>query len=233
MSYDLDHVTASCPCPCGKGEIVYGSGTNDWNQTRDGMMEIWCSDCCKKYKFSKNGLLPVDFPDYQGDPIIKDKMDKLQYRISNYDGTTPERISQYLSEEECEKYKARDFSIASTLRDSKKLADDYSLEELQEAAEKISAAKYSTQLTGIALELAQRHKRWNKTIRLQNVIVPILMAIRNYALYKKADKEDGQDKAKLQKQLDEYKAEYYKDYDAYEKKRLQNLIPFELKERSR
>lgn len=31
MSYDLDHVEASCPCPCGKGEIVYGSGTNDWN----------------------------------------------------------------------------------------------------------------------------------------------------------------------------------------------------------
>ena len=116
---------------------------------------------------------------------------------------------------------------------SKKLADDYSLEELQEAAEKISAAKYSTQLTGIALELAQRHKRWHKTIKLQNVIVPILMAIRNYARYKKADKEDGQDKAKLQKQLDEYKDEYYKDYDAYEKKRLQNLIPLELKERSR
>ena len=59
------------------------------------------------------------------------------------------------------------------------------------------------------------------------------MAIRNYARYKKADKEDGQDKAKLQKQLDEYKDEYYKDYDAYEKKRLQNLIPLELKERSR
>jgi hypothetical protein len=233
VSYDLDHVTASCPCPCGKGEIVYGSGTNDWNQNRDGMMEIWCSDCCMKYKFSGNGLLPVDFPDYQGDPTIKDKMDKLQYRISNYDGTTPERIRQYLTEEECKKYKARDFSIASTLRDSKKLADDYSLEELQEAAEKISAAKYSTQLTGIALELAQRHKRWHKTIKLQNVIVPILMAIRNYARYKKADKEDGQDKAKLQKQLDEYKDEYYKDYDAYEKKRLQNLIPLELKERSR
>lgn len=233
MSYDLDHVEASCPCPCGKGEIVYGSGTNDWNQIREGMMEIWCADCSKKYKFSKGGLLPIDFPDYQGDSAVKDRMNRLQYRISNYEWLTEERIRKYLTEDEYKKYQERDFSIVIMLQESKRLVDDYTLEELQKCADDISKAKYSTQLTGTAYELAQRHKRFHKTIKLQNVIIPIRVSIRNYDLYKKADEEDKLKKAESQKMLDGYKAEYYKDYDKYEEERLRHLIPYTLKERSR
>ena len=106
MSYDLDHVEMECPCPCGKGKIVYGSGTNDWNQIREGMEEIWCPECYKKYKIVRDGLLPKDFPEYEGDAEAKEKMSQLHSIISKYSAggwgkeLTDKRKHLYLTDEE-------------------------------------------------------------------------------------------------------------------------------------
>ena len=48
MNYEIDYITDECPCPCGKGKIICGDGSNDWNQVKEGMMEIACAACHEK-----------------------------------------------------------------------------------------------------------------------------------------------------------------------------------------
>jgi len=244
MSYDLDHITASCPCPCGKGKIVCGSGTNDWNQVREGMIEIWCSDCYKKYKLVSGGLLPIDYPEYSGDIEAFKKMNVLRDIVDNYrhpligsrywsKELKQYRLSQYMTPEEIcvdpEQFR-KNRMIAFYY--AKLLANDYSLCDLQEAELDIQAHKYSTELSGISRSLVERHKRQYKTVKLSNVIVPIRVAIRNYDAYKQADKEDAAYVEQKKQELTEVSSIYYKDYNAYEIERKKHLITYELKENS-
>ena len=240
MSYDLDHVEKECPCPCGKGRIVYGSGTNDWNQIREGMTEILCLECDRKYKIVNDGLLPKDFPDYKGDAEAGKKMSRLTSIISNYRGSLGvrywdeelknKRKHLYLTAEEIKadedsKYKDNWYMAIGF---SKKLADKYTLEELKDAQKQISTCKASTQLNGVAQEIAIHHKHYYKSIKLSNVIVPVNMAVRNYQHYKDADWEDEEYISSLEEELKKAEAIYYKDYAEYEENRKKHLITYKL-----
>ena len=238
MSYDLDHVEKRCSCPCGQGEIVYGWGTNDWNQIKEGMMEIRCPECGKLYKFAKEGLLPKDYPEYNGDKTLKSKIDYLKHIIDNYgyrlwpDELRKERIQLCLTpkeiEDDKEKNEHRYFLMIFDY--SKKIYKNHTIEELKNIYEQMREAKYSTRLTGIAKQLAKTHKRHYGTIKLDNVMYPIWVAIRNYENYTRIDKEDELYISELKKKVEEYEKEYYKDFPVYEEKRLKHIIHYELKE---
>lgn len=241
MSYELDHVEKSCSCPCGKGQIVYGWGTNDWNQIREGMTEIWCGECNSKYRLADGGLLPKDFPEYKGDEELGIQMRELGMEIANYRGMrgheywTKEvlqtRKHRYLSEQEINESdkQKRSHSFYIAFYYSKNLAEKYTLKELKDAAEQIRNEKYSTKLHGIAKEIAEKH-RWSfKTIKLKEVIIPLDVAIRNYDMYLLSDKEDEEYIKELKGRLKEIETEYYKDYPAYQEKRKKALIPYQLK----
>lgn len=242
MSYELDRVEKECPCPCGKGRIVYGSGSNDWNQVREGMSEIWCGECAKKYRLAGNGLLPIDFPEYSGDEQVKEKMQALEHVVSNYDGSRgfkywPEevrrkRLSAYLTDEERDRVKKeRDrYPLYIALTYAKELCGQYSEEVLLDVNMQLINAKFSTQLTGVAKEIAERHKRFFNTIKIEKVKYPVQVALRNYQKYQEADLEDQQYLSELKKELDGYKKEYYKDYPAYRAKREEAFIPLYLKD---
>ena len=111
---------------------------------------------------------------------------------------------------------------------SKKLADKYTLEELKDAQKQISTCKASTQLKGVAQEIAIHHKHYYKSIKLSNVIVPVNMAVRNYQHYKDADREDEEYISSLEEELKKVEAIYYKDYAEYEENRKKHLITYEL-----
>ncbi len=242
MSYDLDHVEMECPCPCGKGRIVYGSGTNDWNQIREGMEEIWCPECNKKFKIVSDGLLPKDFPEYKGDAEAGNKMSHLSDIINNYRGgigvrywgkeLRDKRKHLYLTDEEIkadEDSKHND-NWYMAIGFSKNLADKYTLEELKDAQKQMNHCKASTQLEGIAQEIAIHHKHYYKTIKLSNVIVPVNMAVRNYQHYKDADREDEEYISSLKEELKNVKAIYYKDFEEYEENRKKHLISYKLQD---
>ena len=242
MSYDLDHIEKHCPCPCGKGKIVYGSGTNDWNQIREGMMEIWCENCNKKYRFSRDGLLPIDYPEYQGDENAREEMSRLSTIISNYHGwgafrfwsddLLNKRLHLYLTEEEIAEDKKSKYreNWVMAITFAKELADNYTLKELKGVQKQLSECKFSTQLTGIAVEITERHRRIYKTVKLSKVIIPVNMAIRNYETYKEADKEDEAYISMLKEELKKAETIYYKDYEKYEEDRKKHLISYELKD---
>lgn len=243
MSYELEHVEKECPCPCGKGRIVYGWGTNDWNQIREGMKEIWCEECSSKYKFSKGGLLPIDYPDYKGDEKAHEEIRKLNHIINNYRGLLcfefwsdelrQSRIQQYLTKSEIQEDKETRHpnNLAMALGFSKDLADKYELADLKEARKQLSECKYSTQLDGIAKEITESYKVRYNSVKVTKVIIPVDMAIRNYPYYKQADKEDEEYIAALCKERKKAEDVYYKDFDAYEKDRKSHLITFELKDK--
>ena len=242
MSYELDRVEKTCPCPCGKGRIVYGSGSNDWNQVREGMSEIWCGECAKKYRLAVGGLLPVDFPEYSGDEQVKEKMQALEHVVSNYDGSRgfeywPEevrrkRLSTYLTDEERDRVKTGhdQYPLYIALTYAKELCGQYSEKVLRDVNMQLINAKFSTQLTGVAKEIAERHKRFFNTIKIEKVKYPVQVALRNYQKYQEADLEDQQYLSELKKELDGYKKEYYKDYPAYRAKREEAFIPLYLKD---
>lgn len=244
MSYDLEHVEKECPCPCGKGRIVYGSGTNDWNQVRDGMIEIWCPECYSKYKFSDGGLLPKDYPDYAGDEKANEERHHLWDIIANYRGMVgirywgeelrKKRIHLYLTDEELKEDRENNNSnnLSMALGFCKRLADDYSLKELADAQRQMKACKASTQLTGVAKQIAQNYKRSYGSIKVSNVIVSVNMAVRNYQHYKDADREDEEYIEQLKTRLKEVEAIYFKDFKEYEEERKKHLIPYELKDKA-
>lgn len=222
-------------CQCGHGEIVYGSGTNDWNQVRYGMMEIWCPNCNTKYKLVSDGLLPANYPEYSGDEKIKEKIDELNYIINNYEysmwdtSTRNERIELCMDSIEFDGYKNISNLHSIIFGYSKRLYKNYTKEELEKAYEQMLLAKCSTQLAGIAKELAKRHKKHYKTIKIGNVIVPVYIAICNYNNYTKFDEEDSVFIEDLKQKLKMYEAEYYKDLPEYEIKRKEHLIPCDWK----
>lgn len=234
MSYDLDHVTHQCSCPCGKGKIIYGNGTNDWNQVKEGMSEIACPECYKKYKFSRGGLLPINYPEYHGDKDAYEIMHRLNSIISNYcgdmgyrfwsDDLKKKRLQKYLTPEEA----ADKRTMYIALVYSKRLAKEYSLVTLTEIADDIRSHRYSTQVSDLSKEIVRSHKIKFNTVKLKDVIIPVEIAIRNYDAYKQADKEDAEYIAMLQKKCDAAKAIYYKDYDAYEAERKKHVIPYHL-----
>ena len=242
MSYELDHVQKSCPCPCGKGKIVYGWGTNDWNQVREGMKEIWCSECASKYKFAQGGLLPIDYPEYQSDPELKKEIDELSFITANYCGFRGfefwdkeiyrRRVFEYLSDEERQKDETsgQHFYLSLALGYAKSLANEYTIEDLMAAREQLLAARFSTELTGIASRLAKKHKTHFKTIKPQKVLVPLEMAIRNFKAYKRADEEDNDFVEKLTERLEKLKREYLKGFPQYESERIKHLIPYSLQD---
>ena len=143
MSYELENVEKKCPCPCGKGLIVYGSGSNDWGQEKEGMIEIWCENCYERYKFSQGGLIPKDFPEYKGDEEAKVKMWRLHDIIANYrgrhafkywsDDLKKKRIHLYLTPEEIEEDRRAEANTNLVLATvyAKELAEKYSLEDLK------------------------------------------------------------------------------------------------------
>ena len=241
MSYELEHVEMKCPCPCGKGIIVYGSGSNDWGQEKEGMIEIWCDDCCEKYKFSIGGLLPKDFPDYKGDEEARVNMGRLHDIIANYrgryafqywsDDLKKKRLHLYLTPEEVEEDRRTETNtnLELAIVYAKELADKYSLEDLKMVQHQMIEARYSTRLSGMAKDIAEWYKLFFKTIKLSNVIRPVNMAIRNYDAYKVSDMEDEEYLKGLRKTLKEAEAIYYKDFEEYELKRKSQLIPYELK----
>jgi len=240
MSYELDHVEQECPCPCGKGRIVCGSGSNDWNQTREGMIEIWCGECSKQYRFSKGGLLPIDFPEYKGDEKAYEEMYHLKDIIANYRGyhafrywsdeLRKKRINSYLTTEEIEEDKKAgvNHNLVMALRFAKGLADKYSLDELKEAQHQLKNNRFSTQLTGVASEITSSYKLWYKSVKVSNVIIPVNMAIRNYEVYKEANKEDDEYIAEKKEELKKVEAVYYKDFEEYEVERKKHLIKYQL-----
>lgn len=242
MSYELEHVEKECVCPCGKGRIVYGWGTNDWNQVREGMMEIWCKDCADKYKFTQGGLLPKDYPDYSGDTKAYEEMNRLKNILANYHGWVgvsywsdelyDKRLHAYLTDEEIRedsnsRYKS---NWAMAIGFAKDLADKYSLNELKDVQQQLIKCKYSTQLVGAATEIAELHRRYYKTVKPEKVIVPVNMAVRNYNAYKDADQEDMAYITTLREEIKNAEAIYYKDYKEYEKDRRKHLISYELKD---
>jgi len=242
MGYDLDHVEKECPCPCGKGRIVYGSGTNDWNQIQEGMIEIWCPDCNSRYEISSDGLLPKDFPDYMGDKSAYKKMSNLSEIIRNYRGNhcwqywskeiRVKRLHLYLTDDEIEEDKASGNynNLRMALFFSKKLADTYSKKDLEKAQEQLEKCKYSTQLTGIAKDITRKYKDKYNSVKVSNVIISVNMAIRNYKAYKEADKEDEAYLSGLKKELKKAEEVYYKDYEKYEENRRKHLIFYDLKD---
>ena len=242
MSYDLEHVEKRCPCPCGKGEIVYGWGTNDWNQIREGMTEIWCAECDKKYKFSTDGLLPRDYPEYKGDEKAYKEMHRLGDIIANYRGMMgfrywsdelcDKRKHQYLTDDEIDEDKrsGQPDNWVMAIGFAKDLADKYSFDELKEVYHQLSVCKYSTQLTGKATEIVDHHRRYYKTVKLSRVAIPVNMAVRNYTAYKQVDAEDEAYISRLKEDYEKAKAIYYKDYEKYEKERKKQLITYELKD---
>ena len=245
MSYELDHIEKSCPCPCGKGNIVYGSGSNDWNQVREGMIEIWCPDCSSKYRFVDGGLLPKDFPEYVGDSKLWDQINDLKNEIANYKDMfgfrywpkplLKKRMEEYLlPNERCERdQKQKQYYRYVAFVYAKSLCADYKKEELITALSQMNSARYSTELEGVAKELAIRHKHRFHTIRLSNVIYPLDVAVRNYEAYREADIEDKEHIMALEKELGGLEKEYCKDYPAYAEKRSKSLIKFTLKETRR
>lgn len=235
MSYELMNIEKSWKCPCGHGKIVYGSGTNDWNQVRYGMMEIWCPNCNTKYKIVSDGLLPTNYPEYSGDKKIKEKIDKLYYIINNYGysmwdkNTRDERTELCMDSIELDSYKNISNIHSIIFGYSKRLYKNYTKEELEKAYEQMLLVKYSTRLTGIAKELAKQHKRHYKTIKISNVIIPVYIAICNYNNYTKFDEEDSTFIKDLKQKLKMYEAEYYKDLPEYKIKRKEHLIPYDWK----
>ena len=242
MSYELEHIEKECPCPCGKGKIVYGRGTNDWNQVREGMTELWCPDCADKYKFTKGGLLPRDYPDYPGDKLLKVKIDNLHYVISNYCGSCgirfwpkslyESREKAYLTESERNESnpstKRYYYSVAMDY--AKALCKKYSKESLISAFKQLSNVRYSTELIGTAAEIAEQHKRRFGTIKPANVQYPVEVALRNYDKYHLAELEDKKYVSSLSEELANIESEYYQDYPAYEAELKKHLIQYELKE---
>lgn len=234
MSYEIDYITHECPCPCGKGKIIYGNGSNDWNQIKEGMTEIACGACYEKYKFASGGLLPKDYPEYQGDKDAYEIMHQLGYIISNYrgdrgyefwsDDLKKSRLQKYLTPEEA----ADKRNLYIALIYSKQLAKEYSFAILTEIADDIRSHRYSTQVSDLSKEIVRSHKIKFNTVKLKDVIIPVEIAIRNYDAYKQADKEDAEYIAMLQKKCDAAKAIYYKDYDAYEAERKKHVIPYHL-----
>ena len=231
MSYDLDHIEAMCPCPCGKGHIIYGSGTNDWNQVREGMIEIDCPDCYKKYKFSKGGLLPVDYPDYVGDVGILSQMKELRRQMPSYNDfrdwgkeKIATRLTMYLTSEEIQNDKLKVIALYY----AKDLADKFTLDDLKEIAEDMETHRYSTEVSGKTSIVLDWHKRRFKTVKLKEAIIPVKIAIRNYTLYKQHDAEDQATVSEMQSRYLELEKEYYKNLDAYEEERQKHLIPYKL-----
>ena len=234
MSYEIDYITHECPCPCGKGKIIYGDGSNDWNQTKEGMTEIACGACYEKYKFTNGGLLPKDYPEYQGDKDAYEIMRQLGYIISNYcgdmgyqfwsDDLRKSRLQKYLTPEEAADKRIMYIALVY----AKQLAKEYSLALLTEIADDIRSHKYSTQVSDLSKEIVRCHKIRFNTVKLKDVIIPVEIAIRNYDAYKQSDKEDAEYVAALEKKYDAAKAIYYKDYDAYEAERKKHVIPYHL-----
>lgn len=237
MSYDLDHITHECACPCGKGKIIYGNGTNDWNQVKEGMIEISCPECHKKYKFASGGLLPIDYPEYNGDENAKKIMVVLGRKIANYTGDMgfkfwdkellKNRLHSYLTADE----RSNKLYIAYALIYSKNLAKKYSLAELKYVAEDIRSHKYSTQVSEFTSNVVDSHRKHFKTVKLENVIVPVEIAIRNYDKYKQADQEDAEYIAILKQEYNEASSLYYKDFDKYTNEMEKHLIRYHLEER--
>jgi hypothetical protein len=237
MSYDLDHITHECACPCGKGKIIYGSGTNDWNQVKDGMIEISCPECCKKYRFKFGGLLPIDYPEYKGDENAKKIMKELGYKITNYTKDIgfkfwdkellKNRLYSYLTTDE----RSNKLYIAYALIYSKNLAKKYSLAELKYMAEDIRSHKYSTQVSEFTSNVVDSHRKHFKTVKLENVIVPVEIAIRNYDKYKQAEQEDTEYISKLKQEYDEALALYNEDFNKYTNEMKKHLIQYHLEER--
>lgn len=167
-------------------------------------------------------------------------MQAIEHILSNYKGSRgfeywPEelrkkRMSLYLTDEEREQIKTKNdrYPLYIALIYAKELCRHYSFQSLQDAYKQLSEARFSTQLTGIAKELAQRHKQTFKTIKIEKVKYPVQVALRNYKAYLEADQEDQQYLAGWEKELDGYKKEYLKDYPAYKAKRDKAMIPVHL-----
>ena len=241
MSYDLEHIRMECPCPCGNGRIVYGSGINDWNQFRDDIIEIRCKQCSEKYRFSVGGLLPIDFPEYKGPIGLGVTLRELQHKRHDYSENhgckyltkeqQQQRIKQYFTEEERNRIKEQHDNnlLYAGLIYAKTLVAEYDQDTLVEIYNQLTTARYSTELSGEAAVLAEKHKALFKTIRLKNVRYPVELALRNYDLYKRDNDEDARIIECLKQRLKETKEEYFKDYPEYQKKRERALIKYDLK----
>lgn len=238
MSYEIYRVTARCKCPCGKGEIIYGKSMNDWNQTRDGDIEIDCSECSKKFKFTEGGLIDINYPDYYGDPDIKKQMRIIQDRIWNYkyrmtQDEKDERLKAYLTTEEYaaliadpETKSVSDF--ISEMFNAEYFIEKYSLQELIKAQKEIKIKRYSTELTEKSLEIAIDHKRVCNSIKLSNILKTVNRAIRNYDAYQRFCDKEKEIKAQLKIQYEELKREYYKNYETYSIEKRKHIIPYAL-----
>lgn len=238
MSYEIYRITARCPCPCGKGEIIFGDSMNDWNQIREGDIEISCPICCKTLKFTEGGLIDINYPDYHGDPEIKKQMSELFDKIHNYKYRMSKeekiaRLKAYMSAEEYDAFtlNPRTDAVKKVLEElyySEFFIERYSLQELIDSQKEMRTKRYSTELSGKALEIAEEHKRMLKTIKLNNVLHTINRAIRNYEAYQQFCKIEEDIKADLKKQYEEFEKEYYKDYDAYLNEKKKHIIPYKL-----
>ena len=209
MSYEIISVKHKCPCPCGKGEIVYGLGMDDWNRTQDGLTEIWCSACAEKYRIDNDGLIEKSYPTYHGDEDLNKQMHQLWDKIHNYDMYIPKDLQKKRWIECCTQDELKILQNQPNSKEDKclqkyvqtiiesyarNLSDLYTLKELTVAKREMCALKYSTRLKGNALDMAQKHKLFFKTIKLKEVLYPIDVAIRNYDKYKKYNKEDEKSK---------------------------------------
>lgn len=238
MSYEICWITARCPCPCGKGEIIYGDSMNDWNQIREGDIEINCPVCSKTLKFTEGGLIDINYPDYHGDPNIGKQISELQDKISNYKYRMSKeeknaRLKAYMSNEEYDAFTLNPQTdavkkVLEELYYSEFFINRYSLQELIDSQKEMRTKKYSTELSGKTLEIAEEHKRMLKTIKLNNVLHTVNRAIRNYKAYKQFCIIEENIKADLKKKLEALKKEYYKDYDSYMNEKKKHIIPYTL-----
>jgi hypothetical protein len=211
---------------------------NDWNQTRSGDIEIHCPECSNKLKFTDGGLIDINYPDYSGNPNIKKQMSIIQDRIQNYkfkmtQDEKNDRLKAYLTAEEYaaftvnpEAQSVREF--IHEMFNAEYFIEKYSFQELKAAQNEIKAKRYSTELTGKSLEIAEEHRRMCYSIKLSNVLKTINRAIRNYDAYQFFYEKEKEIKAQLIIQYDELKKEYYKDREAYLTEKEKHIIPYTL-----
>lgn len=241
MSYEVIRVTHACSCPCGQGRIIYGPAMNDWNQFMDGKTEIECPKCAENYYFcAEGGLIEKGFPSYKGDETLKIEINMLQNQIDSIkygifkelpEEIQKKRIEQFFTIDELSETdkKKKAYINYVVFEYSAQLCNDYSIDELQNVLEQLSSVKYSTQLFGLAKDIAIHHNWRFKTIKPKNVIYPVQVAIRNYFYYLQAKQEDEELILQIQAKLKPLEDVYYKDYPRYKEERQKHIFKYELK----
>ena len=79
------------------------------------------------------------------------------------------------------------------------------------------------------MDIAKRHQRHYKTIKLSSVLLPVERAIQNYQDFEAFSIEDEARKSKMQQELAKLTKQYYDNgYAEYLEKRKSHIIPYHL-----